>query len=176
MTQVLGIVLAGGISSRFGSDKAAALIAGKSLLDHVCDALSPQVDALAIVGRDCADRLSIGDRPSPDLGPLGGLSGALFEAGHLGYSAILTAGCDMLPVPANLREMLEIGPAVVIKGQPLFGYWSTELSPILDQYIGRAAGLSMRGWINESGARKVVCDTPFHNFNTPDDLLLYSAS
>ncbi len=46
---VTGIILAGGKSTRFGSDKASALLAGRPLLQWVADALAPAVDSLIIV-------------------------------------------------------------------------------------------------------------------------------
>ena len=48
--KLLGLILAGGQSSRFGSDKAAALHQGRPLINHVADALRPHVDALAVAG------------------------------------------------------------------------------------------------------------------------------
>ena len=51
--RVLGAILAGGQSRRFGSDKASASLDGKSLLDHVADALgtAPSIASdLPIIG------------------------------------------------------------------------------------------------------------------------------
>jgi molybdopterin-guanine dinucleotide biosynthesis protein A len=50
MTKILGVVLAGGLSTRFGSDKAQALWRGRSLLDHALDALAPIARALRSAG------------------------------------------------------------------------------------------------------------------------------
>ncbi|MEY3659058.1 MAG: hypothetical protein RL425_1819, partial [Pseudomonadota bacterium] len=80
----LGLILAGGQSTRFGSDKAAALYQGRPLIDHVADALRPHVDALAVAGRDWPDLIRIEDAPEPGLGPLGGLLGGLIYADQNG--------------------------------------------------------------------------------------------
>ena len=45
--KLLGAILAGGRSSRFGSDKAFALLNGKPLIDHVIAALAAQTDAVS---------------------------------------------------------------------------------------------------------------------------------
>ncbi len=83
MTRVLGAILGGGRSSRFGSDKALATLDGRALIDRVAAALAPQVDALIVVGRDHPGLTAVADRPAPDLGPLGGIAGALhYAAAH----------------------------------------------------------------------------------------------
>jgi molybdopterin-guanine dinucleotide biosynthesis protein A len=47
----LGAIIAGGKATRFGSDKAAALLNGRPLIEHVADGLREQVDALIVCGR-----------------------------------------------------------------------------------------------------------------------------
>ncbi|MCR5872033.1 NTP transferase domain-containing protein [Sphingomonas sp. J344] len=49
--RLLGAIIAGGTSRRFGSDKAMAQIAGRSLLDHARAALVQEVDDLVLCGR-----------------------------------------------------------------------------------------------------------------------------
>lgn len=168
--RLLGAILAGGQSRRFGSDKAAAMVGGRPLLDHVIDALAPQVAELIVVGRGV-----VADRPAPGLGPLGGLCAALDHALRHGFDAVLTAGCDVLPVPGDLAERLASGPAV-IEGQPLFGLWPAALAPQLDAHLAGSADRSLRGWIAASGARQARLATPLHNLNTRDDLALYCAA
>ncbi|MBA3896663.1 MAG: NTP transferase domain-containing protein, partial [Sphingomonadaceae bacterium] len=62
---ILGAVLAGGASRRFGSDKALAMRDGRPLIAHVVDALATQVDAVVVCGRDWGGLPSIADRPAP---------------------------------------------------------------------------------------------------------------
>jgi molybdenum cofactor guanylyltransferase len=168
--RLLGAILAGGQSRRFGRDKAAALVGGRALIDRVADALGPQVDALIVVGRGDID-----DRPAPGLGPLGGLCAALDHGARHGFDAVLTAGCDVLPVPDDLATRLAPGPAV-IEGQPLFGLWPTALAARLDAHLAAGGDRSLRGWIAATGARAVALDATLHNVNTEDDLALYCAA
>jgi molybdopterin-guanine dinucleotide biosynthesis protein A len=76
-----GFVLAGGASSRFGSDKATAVFDGRPLLDRAIDAIRSLGLAAAIVGPGAArygaraDRCVTGERPG--LGPAEGLRTAL---------------------------------------------------------------------------------------------------
>jgi molybdenum cofactor guanylyltransferase len=172
--KLLGAIVAGGGSRRFNGDKAAALLNGRALIDHVRDALSPQVDAVVVCGRDWPGMVTVADRPAPDMGPLGGLCGALHHAAAHGYDAVLTAGCDVLPLP-DLRALAGPGAAVV-EGQRLFGFWPVGLAPALDDHLTDQSDLSIRRWIVASAARSVVCAASFHNLNTRDDLALYSVT
>jgi molybdenum cofactor guanylyltransferase len=172
--KLLGAIIAGGGARRFGGDKAAALLNGRALIDHVADALAPQVDEMVVSGREWAGMVSVADRPAPDVGPLGGLCGLLHYAAQHKYDAVLTAGCDVLPVP-DLRAL--VGPtAAVIKNHWLFGYWPATLASQLDHHLATQSDRSMRHWIATAGAAEVACDIAFHNLNTREDFALYCAA
>ena len=166
--KLLGALIAGGQSRRFGSDKALALIDGRPLVAHVIEGLRPQVDALVICGREWPELLSLPDRPRADEGPLGGLAAALHHAREHGFDAVLTASCDTLPVPERLAGLLD-RRAAVIAGQPLFGFWPAGLSERLDQWLSDQPRRDMRGWIEASGAAEVETDIEFSNVNTQED-------
>jgi molybdenum cofactor guanylyltransferase len=178
--KLLGAIIAGGQGRRFGGDKGAALLGGKALIDHVADALRPQVDALIVCGRAWPGLDSVADRPAPDMGPLGGLNAALHAAQHEGFDMVLTTGCDVLPVPTFTRHPgLDPGSGFlprVIKGQHLFGVWPATLANQLDHHLATQTDRSMRHWIAITGAREVECATDFHNLNTREDFALYCAS
>ena len=99
MRRILGAILAGGRSTRFGSDKALATLDGQALIDRVAEALAPQVDALIVVGRSHPGMTCIPDRPAPDLGPLGGIAAALHHAETHGFAQVLTVPCDAPSCP-----------------------------------------------------------------------------
>ncbi|QYE34532.1 molybdenum cofactor guanylyltransferase [Polymorphobacter sp. PAMC 29334] len=168
MTGVLGAILAGGASSRFGSDKAMAEWRGKPLIEHVITRLRPQVSDLVVVGRDYPGEVSIPDRPAPGLGPLGGLCAALRHAAAGGYDAVLTSGCDLPELPLDLREALGEGPAFVL-GQPLLALWPVGLAGVIDLHLAHSVDRSLRGWVALTGARGVDIG-PIRNVNRPGDL------
>lgn len=166
--RLLGAVLAGGASSRFGSDKALAIFAGKPLIGHSIAALSRQVESLVIVGRDWPGVTRVDDLPAPGLGPLGGLCGALAHAASQGFDAVLCVPCDTLGLPPDLAARLSPGPSVA-SGQRSIGLWPTSLGPALLARLASGDSRAIRVWAAACDAREVDCG-PLHNINTPDDL------
>jgi len=168
--RLLGAVLAGGRSTRFGADKAEALLHGRSLLDHAIEALSAQCDSVVVVGRDHPGTRSIPDRPRPDCGPLGGLSGAFHHALEQGFDEVLTAGVDSVGLPADLTERLGPAPAY-LASQPVVGLWPTQVGAAAVADIMAGTGLhSMRAFANRLGARAVKLAAEPANVNTMADL------
>ena len=49
---ITGIILAGGKSSRMGTDKALFVLNGSTFLDHIIRALEPLVDDILIISND----------------------------------------------------------------------------------------------------------------------------
>ena len=167
--KILGAILAGGASRRFGADKAAVLIDGQAMIDRVIGRMKPQVDRVVICGRDWAGLPSLPDRPRPGMGPLGGLAAALHHASSEGFDAVLTTGCDLPDIPLGLVDLLSPAPAI-IQGQPLLGFWNSGLSAELIAYLADADDLSMAGWIKKARARRVTISRAIANINTPGDL------
>jgi molybdopterin-guanine dinucleotide biosynthesis protein A len=168
----LGAIFAGGQARRFGADKAAVEIDGVALIDRVAAALRPQCDAVIVVGREWPGLASVADAPRPGLGPLGALGGALYYATSNRYRDVLTAGCDLPDVPADLSALLAPAPAIVA-GQPLIGLWPADLAAALLEHLRDCGDLSMRGWIAACGARRVRYAEAIANINTPADLASY---
>lgn len=168
--RILGAIIAGGQARRFGADKAAAQLGGRCLLDHVADALRPQVDALIVVGREWPGLDAVADRPQGALGPLAGLNAALHLAGIQGLDGVLSAGCDTLPVPVDLAAQL-VGPRpAYLDGHFLIGWWPTNLADLIDKHLGEDNDRSLRGWIARCSARAIPAPTALYNLNTPADL------
>ncbi|MCA1197276.1 molybdenum cofactor guanylyltransferase [Sphingomonas sp. R647] len=170
MDSILGAILAGGKSRRFGSDKALATIDGIKLIDHVVAALTPQVDALIVCGRSWRDLRSLPDRPDPGLGPLAGLNAALHYALVHGHDGVLSAPVDIFPLPLDLRARLAGGSPRTLLRQHAIGYWPTALAPLLDRYLA-SGERSIRGWITSSGAEAEDDSAlDLHNINSVSDL------
>ncbi|MGK6319158.1 molybdenum cofactor guanylyltransferase [Sphingomonas sp. DT-204] len=168
---VLGAILAGGRSRRFGSDKALALHDGRALLDHAMAALAPQIEALVVCGREWPGITCLADRPHPGMGPLAGLAAALRHALTIGCDAVLCVPVDVHPLPANLRDLLaDKGPAVLAT-QYAVGFWPASLIGALDAHLADGHR-SFRSWIERTGPLRVDDgDLALGNINMPDDLI-----
>lgn len=167
--KILGAVVAGGRSSRFGADKALAPIDGKPMIEAAIDALLPQVDTLVVCGREWAGLEMLPDRPIGGLGPLAGLNAALHHARHHGHDAVLAIPLDVHPLPPDMVERLSGDGPAVFENQHAIGFWPTTLSSALDAYLANG-GRSIRGWIEEAGARRAAEPVSMRNINRPEDL------
>ncbi|MFM7029058.1 MAG: molybdenum cofactor guanylyltransferase [Chakrabartia sp.] len=168
--KLLGLVLAGGQSRRFGSDKALALHQGRPLIDHALAGLYPFVADLAVVGRDWPGVRRIEDAPRPGLGPLGGLLGGLSVAEAQGYDAVLTCGCDTLGLTADHVAALSPGPAV-LADVPIVGLWPSHLGGALAEWMAQTDRHSVYAFADHIGARRIAAALPPRNINRPEDLI-----
>lgn len=167
--KILGAILAGGQSRRFGSDKAKALVDGKALLDHVADALRPQCTELVIAGREWPGLTSVADIPEAGLGPLGGLAGVLDYAERSGFDFVLSCGCDLLGVPVDLAKQLGAAPAI-LDGMPIIGLWPAGFANILPQWLSDPANRSVYRFADYVGALRVPTPATITNVNRASDL------
>lgn len=91
------VILAGGRSSRFGSDKARLIVHGQPLLRHVAAMLEPVVASITVVADRAGKYDDVGFRTvadrQPGLGPLGGLDTALHDLPS-DYKWLLLCSCD----------------------------------------------------------------------------------
>ncbi len=168
--RLLGAILAGGRSRRFGSDKAAALLDGRPLIDHVAGRLATVCDAVVVCGGSHPHLRTIADSPTPGLGPLGGLSAALDLALADGFDAVLSAPCDAPDLPGDLLARLMVTMPAHVATQPVIGLWPAALAPRLRTRLLEGDDRSLRGWVARAGSAEVMPDTPLANINTPADL------
>jgi molybdopterin-guanine dinucleotide biosynthesis protein A len=164
--RTLGVVLAGGQSRRFGSDKALAQIAGRSLIARAQASLERQCDAVVIAGREPG----VADRPRAGMGPLGGLNGALHHAARHGFDAVLAIPVDGFDLPADVLAELSPGPAYAIDA-PVIGLWPVALRGELDAFLAEDTVHSLRAFALRTGARGVRLSRNPFNINTPGDLI-----
>ncbi len=170
---ILGAVLAGGRSLRFGSDKALAMHDGDSLLGHAVALLTRQCAAVVVVGREEAPAPTLPDWPAPGMGPLGGIAAALRHAGDMGYTAVLTVSVDAVGLDEPLLDALLPGPSYV-EGQPVIGLWPATAMVAVEGILAGDGKHSMRALIEATGARPVRLHRPPANINTPEDLAALS--
>ena len=170
---MLGVVLAGGKSSRFGSDKALAEVAGRNLISIAVDRLSGWCDEVVIAGREYGPARCIPDQPSPDLGPLGGLCAALRLAADEGHDVVLSCSVDCLDLPEDLPAQLQPAPSCLAQ-QPVVGLWPASASATLEALLASGGNRSMRHFAQSIGARLIETDWQAGNVNTPADLERYN--
>ena len=169
-TPILGAIIAGGRATRFGSDKAAALLDGAPLIERAARILGPWTVETIVVGRAWPGFESVPDRPAPDLGPLGGLAGALHHARARGFDHVLTIGCDMPIVPAELIERLVASGTSYCADAPILGVWPAALAEVLEAHLSSAGDRSIRRWADAQGIVATRAAAPLPNINTPGDL------
>jgi molybdopterin-guanine dinucleotide biosynthesis protein A len=167
--RILGALLAGGQSTRFGSDKALATIGGIRLIDHAVAALRARADMVLICGRSWADLAWTEDRPAGSGGPLTGLNAALRFADERGFDAVLCAPIDVYPLPGALA-LLAGAQCAVLRTQWTVGLWPTALAPALDRHLATGAR-SIRSWLDATNAALVEDQhLQLRNINFADDL------
>ena len=110
----VGVVLAGGRSSRMGYDKAALMIGGEPLLRRVVRRVGMALSEVLVVGLETLQPLVPGTRVVPDetpgRGPLGGIVTALDAVSS---PSLFVVACDMPFVnPVLLRELVRIADAM----------------------------------------------------------------
>ena len=180
------LVLAGGGSKRFGSNKALAELGDKPLVSHVIERLRPQTSGrIAINAKNGAEFAHLGvpivsDGVWQGQGPLAGIRAALLWAKKAGAKQVVTTAVDLPLIPPDFIErLLKAGaPSIAMSGErrhPINGLWDCSQIGALDQYL-QSSGRSAHGWAEHCGAKtadfpiqKGACD-PFYNINTPDDL------
>lgn len=166
---ILGAVLAGGQSARFGSDKALAEFGGRTLIARAVDALAGWCEYVVVVGRAEAPAPTIPDWPRPGMGPLGGIAAALRLAQDEGYASVLTCGVDSVALPADLLRILSPAPAY-LETQPVIGHWKPDAASIAEAILQSEGRHSMLAFATTANARSVQSASVPANINTPADL------
>jgi molybdenum cofactor guanylyltransferase len=166
---ILGAVLAGGMSTRFGSDKALAVLNGRTLLERTVASLKALCDAVVIVGRDSELAPAIADWPRPGMGPLAGIAAALQHGRDNGYASVLTCGVDCGGVPAAV--LAELSPASAhLETQPVIGHWLSDTAEAAMAILQSEGRHSMQAFVRAIGSRPVATTLAPANINSPADL------
>ena len=178
---LLGAVLAGGKSQRYGRDKSADSIVGKPLAVRAAETLAEVFSSVVIVS--CNTRV-VTDWPHvPDLregyGPLAGIEAALQYAADEALDGIFVLACDLPLVDANIVRCvsLALGEQKVVAPQrtafpgvePLCAaYHVSCLETVVDALErGELAVYQIFEALNGRVIR--LSEESFLNVNTPED-------
>ncbi len=192
MNEVLGVVLAGGLSRRMeGPEKSLLELDGKTIISRVADRLNSQVRTVIINANGDPERFSFLQRPvMPDTvggfaGPLAGvLAGMRWAENNSNATHILTAASDTPFFPADYAERMT-AETVANNGRialassngrrhPVFGLWAIDLADPLERFLvdeeGRKVMLFVERYTNCMVDFAGTDPDPFFNINTPDDM------
>ena len=188
---ILGVVLAGGKSKRFGDDKTTAKLGNKSLLDHTIEKIEKKFDEILIISNNekhisiKKNVFSTKDLIEGHLGPLVGVLSAMewIKKNKKNYNWIATFPCDTPFFDENLVDKIMNCPKNSSKKlfflksgnrrHNIFGLWSLELKDILLEDINKGHR-KVEEWANKVGSEIIEIndenDYNFLNINTKEDL------
>ncbi len=126
-SQVIGLILAGGRSSRMGQDKSQMVWRGKSLIDHARDTLLESgCESVRVLGGDQDE--SVGD-DKPFAGP--GVALSCYLNKQEADARFLLMPVDMPAVTAKfLRWLMGQDKTTIVHGKPLPAYIVNRFEPI----------------------------------------------
>jgi molybdopterin-guanine dinucleotide biosynthesis protein A len=193
MTEIPGVILAGGRATRMGGgDKCLRVVGGRRLIDHVVGRLAPQVAGMALNANGDPARFAalglpvIADDVEGFAGPLAGVLAGLDWAAARGAPAIVTVAGDTPFFPRDLaaRLVAQAGPSGLalaaspdeggrVQRHPTFGLWPVALrGDLRAALLGGLRKIVL--WTDAHGAGTAVFPAvpfdPFFNINTPEDV------
>jgi molybdenum cofactor guanylyltransferase len=182
-----GLLLAGGGSTRMGTDKALVVIDGRRLAEQVAEVLTSCCSTVLVASGD-GRRLDWLGLPQvadvqPDAGPLAGIAAGL-EAATTPLVAVLAV--DLPDASAEVLRALAgawsgepcVVPEVAGHMHPLHAVWASGAAPPIRAHLG-AGHRSVQGAVRQLGGRVVGSevwsaadpDGRFaRNVNRPEDL------
>ena len=187
---ILGTVLAGGKSRRFGEDKSQVKLGGKLLIDYILSEIIDEFNEVLVVSNNLIDfkqseKISLIKDFKKDLGPLGGVLTAMkwVKDNNKDYQWISTFPVDT-PFFKNqiLKDFLkrinmEEGKLFFINSNDtrhnIFGLWSLDLMDKLREDLDKGER-KVEVWANSIGVKNINMKfenkDPFFNINTKEDL------
>ena len=175
------IILAGGKSTRMGSDKALLSINGVPLIRSALQQLSPSFSEVLISSATTSQYGFCGARVVPDsesnLGPIGGIATAMESAVN---DVCFVVACDIPRISVRvLRKMFRAlsgadGVVPTIKGkiEPLFAIYTKRMLPAIRKAIA-SGERRIRMVYPECQIRYVEIDDPIINLNTREEYRRY---
>tara|TARA_B100001564_G_scaffold273343_1_gene235068 strand:- start:98 stop:703 length:606 start_codon:yes stop_codon:yes gene_type:complete len=188
---ILGVVLAGGKSKRFGNDKTIVKLGNKTLLDHTIEKIKKKFHEILIISNneklfiDKENIFSTKDLIEGYLGPLVGVLSAMtwIEENKKNYKWIATFPCDTPFFDENLIDKIKNcsknsdKKLFFLKSggrrHNIFGLWSLELKDTLLEDI-KNGQRKVEEWANKVGSEIIEINDKseynFLNINTKEDL------
>ena len=188
---ILGVVLAGGKSRRFGSDKSSVKLGDKSLIEHAILKIENNFKEILIITNNeniifnNNNVFLINDIIKGYLGPLVGVLTAMdwVKKNKKNYNWIATFPCDTPFFDQSVIETIIKYPQKSSKKlfflksgnkrHNIFGLWSMELKDILLKDINNGYR-KVEEWANKVGSEIIEInsknDNNFLNINTKEDL------
>ncbi len=193
---ILGCILAGGLSRRMGGgDKTLLEIGGRPILTYVVERFRPQVGKLILNANGEAERFDSFDLPvvadtiEGFAGPLAGILAGLHHARTMtGITHVASAAGDtpFLPMDLVARLAAEATTADTIvlatsggNRHPVFGLWPVALADDLESWMRTTDTYKVLAWTSRHRLATVDFPMrrhgeteidPFFNANTPEDL------
>ncbi len=184
MRRLPSYILAGGKSSRFGSDKARAEIQGFPLIQRIAQLLGDSAIDVTVVADGRDKYADLGLRTIADVnpgdGPLMGLMTALKDALERGHEWVFLTSCDLLILrPAWLEDLFaHANPPqsfVAFRGtfwEPLVACYHVSLIPPISQRL-RQGQTAMWKFLDASNGIALLLPAdwpPRIQANTPGEL------
>ena len=187
---ILGTVLAGGKSQRFGEDKSQVRLEGTLLIDYILSEIKDEFKEILIVSNNKihfknSEKISMIADFEKGQGPLGGVLSAMkwVKQKNKDYKWISTFPTD---TPFFKREILqkffkeikiEESRLFFIKSNNtrhnIFGLWSIDLLGELEEDL-KKGDRKVELWANKVGVKVIdmefINEDPFFNINTKEDL------
>ena len=187
---VLGVVLAGGKSQRFGQDKVEATLGNKTLIEHTLDKIKFKFEDVIIVSQQTnfKDYKIINDCIDGQLGPLVGVLSAMkwIKKNKKPYGWVATFPCDtpffnikiideFIKFSKTKDSLLYFVKSNKIRHN-IFGLWSLSLIETLEEDITKNNYRKVEKWADKIGVKIINIDDNkkdfFLNINTKDDLIV----
>jgi len=188
INDIAGVILAGGRSTRFGSNKALAILDGKPLIQHVADLISG-LFAECLLVTNTPEEYEFLSLPMTydryeESGPLAGIHAALLEVNE---PRAFVVACDMPNLSPELIRYLcnmneqdydAIIPCLEKGQEPLFGIYHKKSLTVIDaclqqnncQIIRALADLRVRR-VSEQEILSITGNLNcFKNINRPADI------
>jgi molybdopterin-guanine dinucleotide biosynthesis protein A len=188
---IIGIILAGGKSSRFGEDKSNIRLGSKTLLDHTIDKIEKEFSEVLIISNNEEYNLknkkihTVKDCIEGQLGPLVGILTAMkwVNENKKNYKWIVSFPCDTPFFDTNLISKLKLKTKETSKKliflnsykkrHNIFGIWSMDLIETLEKDI-KNSFRKVEIWADKVGYESININTEkfdrFLNINTKEDL------